>query len=306
MALALISGGSGLIGSALSRYLLTRGHRVVVLTRNPLKQPAYGESAVWDGLHLGVWMDWVPKADWIINLAGENIGAKPWTKKRWQEIRESRTFSGELLAEAVFRSPHPPAAFLQMSAIGYYGTQSTKDDSRWDEMTPPGTDRLANICQEWEDSSSKVERLGIRRLIVRTGLVLADNAGVLPKLEIPFRFFVGGTMGDGQQVYSWIHLDDLVRGMFALLENPEARGAYNFTSPEPATNREFAGIIGQVLHRPSWIPVPAFALRLLLGEMSTLILDGQRVVPARLQNETGFQYKYTSLESALQSLHQTK
>jgi uncharacterized protein len=303
MAIALISGGSGLIGTALSRVLLSRGHRVIVLTRNSLKQPAYGESAVWDGIHPGLWMDWVQKADWVINLAGENIGAKPWTEKRMQLVRESRTFSSELLTEAVFRSPHKPAAFLQMSAVGYYGTQSPADDSHWDESTPPGTDHLATICREWEASSIKVEKLEVRRLIIRTGLVLARNAGVLPKLELPFRLFVGGPMGNGHQIYSWIHLSDLVHGMLAVLENPDARGPYNLTAPEPVTNREFARLIGRVLHRPSWIPVPAFALRLLLGEMSTLILDGQRVVPSRLQKEIGFKFKYPTLEAALQNLH---
>jgi len=302
MALALISGGSGMIGKALSRWLLTRGHRVVVLTRDLHKQPAYGESAVWDGVHPGIWMDWVQQADWIINLAGENIGASRWTVKRLTSIRDSRVLPGELLTEAILRSPHRPSAFLQMSAIGYYGTQSRIDDSLWNEKTPSGTDRLAAICREWENSTAGVDDLGVRRLVIRTGLVLAAKAGVLTRLELPFRFFAGGPMGDGNQVYSWIHLDDLVRGMLALLENPDARGAYNFTAPEPVTNREFARILGRVMHRPDWLPVPSFALRLALGEMSTLVLDGQRVFPERLQKETGFHFKYPSLEPALQSL----
>ncbi len=303
MALALISGGSGMIGTALSRLLIKQGHRVIVLTRDPSNLPAFGESAVWDGIHPGLWMDWVQKADWIINLAGENIGAKPWTEKRWQSIRESRVFTGELLTEAVSRSSHRPAVFLQMSAIGYYGVQPRSDDTQWDENTPSGNDRLAAVCREWENSSHRVETLNIRRLIIRTGLVLTAQAGVLPKLELPFQFFVGGSMGDGKQVFSWIHLNDLVHSMLALLENPDARGAFNLTAPEPVTNRQFASVLGRVLHKPNWLTVPAFVLKLTLGEMSTLILDGQRVIPYRLQNEIGYQFKYPALEAALLNLH---
>ncbi|HEX7555960.1 MAG TPA: NAD-dependent epimerase/dehydratase family protein, partial [Leptolinea sp.] len=172
MALALISGGSGLIGTALSRLLLQHGHQVVVLTRDPLKRPSYGESAVWDGIHPELWMAWVEKADWIINLAGENIGAQPWKPERLRQISESRVFAGELLSEAVLRAPHRPSAFLQMSAIGYYGPQDENDEEALDEHCPSGQDRLAAICREWEGSSVKVENLRVRRLIVRTGLVL--------------------------------------------------------------------------------------------------------------------------------------
>jgi uncharacterized protein (TIGR01777 family) len=303
MSLALISGGSGLIGSALARLLLSKGHQVVILTRDAGKQPDYGIGAVWDGIHPGIWMDWVQKADWIINLAGENIGAKPWTSERWQIIRESRVFTGELLAEAVLRSSKRPSAFLQMSAIGYYGVQSKNDTSAWDESTPSGTDRLAAVCRDWEKSSARVEEMGLRRIVMRTGLVLAKDAGVLPKLELPFKLFAGGPMGSGKQVYSWIHLDDLVHAMVFLLEEPKATGAFNLTAPEPVSNGEFSRILGHVLHRPSWLPVPEFALKLILGEMSTLILDGQRIIPNRLQKELGYQFKYPTLQLALSNLH---
>jgi uncharacterized protein (TIGR01777 family) len=303
MALALISGGSGMIGKALSRWLLARGNRVVVLTRNVYKQPAFGESAVWDGIHPGIWMDWVNQADWVINLAGENIGAKPWSTQRWQQIRDSRVLPGELLTEAVKRASHKPFVFVQMSAIGYYGTQDISDVTRWDESTPFGSDRLAVLCREWEDSTKGVEELGMRRLVIRTGLVLAPKAGVLPRLELPFRFFAGGPVGSGRQVYSWIHINDVVKGIAALMQNPGASGAYNFTSPEPATNREFARTLGKVMHRPDWLPVPGAALKLTLGEMSTLVLDGQCVIPARLQKEAGFTFEYPVLESALRSFY---
>jgi len=306
MSLALISGGSGLIGTALARSLLVRGHRVVILTRNSTKQPAYGESVVWDGIHPGPWMDWIGKADWVVNLAGENIGAKLWTERRWQEIRESRVFPGELLTEAVIRSPVRPSTFLQMSAIGYYGIQSPSDKSSWDETTPPGNDRLANLCKEWESSSAKLESHNVRRLIIRTGLVLSHRGGVLPRLVLPYRFFIGGSLGGGRQIYSWIHLDDLVQGMLFLLENPEARGLYNLTSPQPVTQHEFGCMIGRVLRRPHWISVPAIIIKLILGEMSTLVLDGQRVLPARLLRETTFQFAFPSIESALANIYQNR
>lgn len=303
MALALISGGSGLVGTALSRELVRKGHRVIVLTRDPMKQSLYGESVVWDGIHPGIWMEWVQKTDWIVNLAGANIGEKRWTGERWQEIRDSRVFSGELLTEAVLRSSRRPSVMLQMSAIGYYGTQNDRDTTEWDENAPPGNDRVAELCREWEASSSRVEELGVRRLIARTGLVLTRKAGVLPKIEIPFRFFMGGPMGNGRQVYSWIHIDDLVHAMVFLLENSLSSGAYNFTAPGLVSNSEFSRILGRVMHRPSWFSVPAFLLRLALGDMSSLILDGQRAIPKRLLKDAGYQFKYPDLSSALNNLY---
>lgn len=303
MALALISGGSGLIGKALIQALNLQGHKTVVLTRNPQRTSIASENVLWDGVHPELWTEWVEKADWIINLAGENIGAKPWTSERLREICDSRVFAGELLAEAVLRAPRRPSVFLQMSAIGYYGVQKADETEAWDETRPSGDDRLAAICRDWEGSSEKVENLGVRRLIARTGLVLARNDGVLKKLELPFKLFGGGPVGSGRQVYSWIHIQDLVKGMLTLLENPKAHGAFNFTAPYPATNAEFGKSIGKILHRPYWLPVPAFALRLALGEMATLILDGQRVVPGRLTSEFGFQFKHPELQEALRQIH---
>ncbi|NMB53583.1 MAG: TIGR01777 family protein [Leptolinea sp.] len=302
MAVVLISGGSGLIGTSLSRFLLSRGHRVAVLTRSPQTKLAYGESILWDGKRPGVWTEWVQKADWIVNLAGANIGASRWTASRLQEIRESRIYAGQLLVDAITRSPHQPSVFVQMSAIGAYGIQSKSDPAGWDESQPYGTDRLAQICREWEASSAPIEKLGVRRLVLRTGLVLSARGGVLPRMELPFRLFIGGPLGDGRQVYSWIHLDDLIQAMYALLEDHQAGGVYNFTAPGPVTNAEFAHKLGQILHRPSSLPVPAIALRLMLGEMSTLVLNGQRIIPGRLQTEIRYRFQYPDLESALRQV----
>jgi len=303
MALALISGGSGLIGKALVHELNQHGHKSVVLSRNPQNTSNSSENVYWDGIHPELWTEWVEKADWIINLAGENIGAKPWTETRLREITDSRVFAGELLSEAIARASRRPSVFLQMSAIGYYGVQNPGDVEAWDETRPSGDDRMSAICREWEASTEKVESLGVRRIITRTGLVLAHNGGVLNNLELPFKLFVGGPVGSGRQVYSWIHIDDLVKGMLTLLENTKANGAFNLTSPHPASNAEFGKLIGDILHRPYWMPVPAFALRLVLGEMSTLVLDGQRIIPGRLTKEFDFQFKYPNLPQALKQIH---
>jgi uncharacterized protein len=303
MAIALISGGSGLIGNALVNRLNKSGHKAVILTRNSQITSNDREFVLWDGIHPELWTEWVEKADWVINLAGENIGAKRWSPERIREISNSRVFAGELLSEAILRASRRPSVFLQMSAIGYYGIQDVNDSERWDETRPLGNDRMAEICRDWEGSSKKVEGLGVRRLVTRAGLVLSRNGGVLSNLELPFKMFAGGSIGSGKQVYSWIHIDDLIEGLLALLESTKANGEFNLTSPNPATNAEFGKIISQVIQRPYWLPVPAFALRLVLGEMSTLVLDGQRVLPARLVKEFGFQFKYPELLKALKQIH---
>jgi uncharacterized protein len=303
MAVALISGGNGFIGKALVHLLNKNGHKTVVLSRNPQNESPASENVFWDGVHPELWTDWVEKADWVINLAGENIGAKPWNSERLQKIVDSRVFAGELLTEAIARSPRRPSVFLQMSAIGYYGVQNIDDTTAWDESHPSGSDRLSEICRYWEGSSEKVESLGVRRIVARTGLVLGRNAGVLPKLELPFKLFGGGPMGSGMQVYSWIHIEDLTQGMLTLLENTKAHDAFNFTGPNPVSNAEFGKAIGQILKRPYWFPAPAFALRMALGEMATLVLDGQRIIPGRLRNEFDFQFKYPDLLGALNQIH---
>jgi uncharacterized protein (TIGR01777 family) len=190
-----------------------------------------------------------------------------------------------------------------MSAIGYYGIQNTSDLEAWDETHQSGEDRMSAICRDWEGSSEKVESLGVRRIITRTGLVLARNGGVLSNLELPFKLFVGGPVGSGRQVYSWIHIDDLITAMLSLLENTKAHGAFNLTSPNPVRNAEFGKAVGDVLHRPYWLPVPAFTLRLALGEMSTLVLDGQRIIPERMIKESAFQFSYPELKMALRQIH---
>ena len=199
---------------------------------------------------------------------------------------------------ALESAAHLPSVLVQASAIGFYGVHG---DEMLDESSPPGDDFLARLCLDWEASTGKAEALGVRRVIIRTGLLLSIAGGVLPLLAMPFRFYAGGVVGSGEQYYSWIHYMDEIAAIRFLIENENTSGAYNLTAPQPVTAKEFAREIGQVLHKPSVMPVPAFAMRAALGEVSTLALEGQRVLPKRLL-DAGFRFHYAGLEKALQDL----
>ena len=296
----IIAGGSGLIGTALIKSLLANSHQVIVLTRSPERAslPQGARAAGWDAKTPQGWGHEVETADAIINLAGENIGDLPWTKERKIRIRASRWQAGQALSAAVQASTHRPRVFIQSSAIGYYGPHG---DEILTEQAAPGSDYLSGVAVDWEASSLPVEALGVRRVIIRTGIVLTPSGGVLTRFLLPWRFFLGGPMGSGRQWYSWIHMRDQVEAMRFLLENEAASGVYNLTAPEPATNADFGRTLASVMGRPFWLPIPGFGLRLLLGEMSCLVLDGQRVLPARIQ-ALGYPFKYPSLRPALADL----
>jgi uncharacterized protein (TIGR01777 family) len=191
-----------------------------------------------------------------------------------------------------------PKVLLQASAIGFYGPS---DDRELSEESPAGNDFQSSICLDWEASTQPVEKMGVRRVVIRTGLVMTTKGGVLPRLMLPFRLFLGGPLGSGQQWYSWIAMQDEIRAMLYLLKNEQAAGAYNLTSPEPLRMSEFGKVLASVIHRPYWLPAPAFALRALLGEMSILVLTGQKVVPQKLLAE-GFHFQFPTLKSALEKL----
>ena len=296
----IILGGSGLIGRALSRALSQAGHEVVVVSRSPERVPPMeGMSAVgWDGHSAGGWGKLVDGADGIVNLAGESIGAGRWNEERKKRIVSSREQAGAAIVDAVRAATRKPGVVFQISGVGYYGIGG---DRPFTESDPPGNDFLASVAVRWEDATRPVEEEGVRRVIARAGVVLTPQGGVLPRMMLPFRFFAGGPLGTGRQWISWIHLEDTVRGIQYMLENPACTGVYNLTSPQPVTNAEFGKILGRVLRRPCWLPVPTLALRVILGEMSTLVLDGQRVIPSRLE-EAGFQFRFAQLESALRDL----
>jgi uncharacterized protein (TIGR01777 family) len=302
----IITGGSGLIGRALTESLAADGHDVTVLSRNPagvVDLPSGVNATQWDGKTAEGWGALVEKADAVVNLAGESIAGKGlvpsrWTVDRKNRIRQSRLDAGNAVMDALESAAHLPSVLVQASAIGYY---SVHGDEMLDENSPPGSDFLAQLCVDWEASTEQAEALGVRRVIIRTGLLLSTAGGVLPLLAMPFRFYAGGVVGSGKQYYSWIHVADEIAAIRFLIEADDTFGAYNLTAPQPVTAKEFARVIGKVLRKPARMPVPAFAMRAALGDVSNLALEGQRVLPKRLL-DAGFEFRYAELEETLRDL----
>lgn len=302
----LITGGSGLIGRRLAASLVAEGHQVVILSRDPAGVsglPAGVQAVAWDGRTAAGWQAQADAADAIINLAGASIkgeGFLPsrWTPKRKQRILESRIQAGQAVVEALRAAAPRKRTLLQASAVGYYGPRGSEPLA---EDAAAGADFLASVCQQWEASTQEAESLGVRRVVLRTGIPLTLEGGAFPLLVLPFRLFAGGWFGNGQQYMPWIHMEDYLAGLRFLLTNEKTQGVFNLTAPYPLPNREFAATLGRVLHRPSWLPAPRFALQLGLGEVSTVVLDGQRAVPMRLL-QSGFTFSFPELEPALQDL----
>ena len=296
----IITGGSGLLGRALAGELAAAGDEVILLSRRPAAVrglPSGVRAESWDGKTAAGWGSLVAGAA-IVHLAGENIGARRWSKEQKQRIYDSRVRSGEAVLAAVEGAAEKPRVLLQASAVGYYGDTG---DEILTEGSPAGQGFLAEVGKDWEAVTADVEPLGVRRAVLRTGVVLAREGGALPRMALPFRLFAGGTVGDGRHWLPWIHLADAVAAMKFLLGRDEARGPFNLTAPNPVTFRELAHTLGEVLHRPSFLPTPAFALRLALGEMAELVLTGQRALPTRLL-ELGFTFRFTELKAALEDL----
>ncbi|MGC8837534.1 MAG: TIGR01777 family oxidoreductase [Anaerolineae bacterium] len=302
----IVTGGTGLIGRALSESLATEGHEVIVLSRDPARAqdlPEGVQAVRWDARTAEGWSHLADGAGAIVNLAGASIAGegllpKRWTPARKDLIRRSRLQAGRAVVEAVARARAKPRVVIQASGIGYYGPRG---DEVVTEAEPPGRDFLARVALEWEASTAPVEEWDVRRAVIRTAVVLSRTGGVLPLMLLPFRFFVGGPLGNGRQWISWIHIADEARAIRFLMEREDARGPFNLTAPNPVTNQEFSRVAGRVLRRPASVRAPAFALRLALGELATLLLDGQRAVPKRLQ-DLGFAFQFPDLEGALQDL----
>jgi uncharacterized protein (TIGR01777 family) len=301
----LIAGGTGLIGKALSIDLIKDGHQVTVLTRGKKTSsiPEGVQFQQWDARTTEGWAHLLEEIDVVINLAGENLGGSGLLPQRWSEdqkqrIRQSRLQAGSAITHAIMATTKAPKVLIQASGVGYYGPLG---DEVATEKHPPGNDFLARLALDWEASTSEVEQRGVRRVIIRTGAVLSTKGGALPKLILPYQLFVGGPLGNGRQVLSWIHIDDEISAIRFLIDNESASGAFNLTAPNPLTNSEFGNKLGRVLHRPSLFPTPSFALRILLGEVSTLVLDGQRAQPKRLL-ELGYRFRFTEAETALRDL----
>jgi uncharacterized protein (TIGR01777 family) len=297
-----ITGATGFIGRALCRAL-HRDYEVIALSRDASRAAkSVGDLAKvieWDGRTTGSWFMQANGAFAIINLAGENVASGRWNESKKAGILHSRLDSARAVLEVIKQVDKKPTVVIQASAIGYYGPRS---DEQLDETSTPGKGFLANVCQRVESSAEEIEGLGVRCVVIRTGIVLGRDGGAFAKLVKPFRFFLGGYLGSGRQWFSWIHLEDEVAAIKFLMENEHLKGAFNLTAPQPVTMKEFSKILGKVMHRPVWLNVPAFAARLAFGEMADeMLLSGQKVLPKRLLN-TGFDFKYTTVEQVLNDI----
>lgn len=294
-----LAGGTGFIGTPLRQTLVGDGHEVILLTRYPSRVAvAAGQqlrAVAWRPGIAGEWTAHLDGVDGIINLAGEPIANKRWTAQQKARIRDSRISATASLVDAIGRLTRKPATLINASAVGYYGPRG---DESLDESAVSGQGFLADVCRQWEATARRAESLGVRVVCLRIGVVLANDGGALAKMLPPFRLGLGGPVGSGRQWFSWIHRDDVIGLIRFALTHETLRGPVNATAPEPVTMRQFATALGRALHRPSGLPAPAFALRLVLGEMSEMLLTGQRVVPVVAQR-SGYAFGYPSLDRAL-------
>jgi len=292
----MIAGGSGFLGRALTKSFLADGHQVFILTRSPGEIKDV-QVVLWDAKTTSGWGHLVDEMDVIIHLAGKTLASWPWTAATKRAFYDSRILPGLALAEAIQKASHRPRIFIQASGINYYGLSGALAD----ESTPPGDDFLAQLTVKWEAATELVEELGVRRVVVRTAVVLARDGGLLSLMVLPVKLFVGGPLGDGKHAMPWIHIQDWVGGLRYLIEDENARGEYNLIAPMPASNAEFNRTLAGIIHRPYWFPMPAFLLRTLLGEMSVLILAGRFAQPKRLI-ESGYRFQFPGPREALADL----
>lgn len=297
----LIVGGSGFIGQQLCQELLAVGHQVVVLSRNLAQTRATLQQKVevmgWDAFTVGKPKNSGEAFDCIINLAGESIGDGRWTQSRKDKILASRLGTTQAIVEFIKNQTIKPKVLINASAIGFYGPNQAEILT---ESSPAGHDFLATVCKAWEGEANQAKQYGVRVVPVRIGVVLG-NGRALPRLLLPFKFYVGGHTGSGNQWFSWIHVQELVQIIRFLAEHDAIDGPVNATAPQPLKMRDFCTVLSRVLGKPSWLPVPAFILRLALGEMADLVLNGQQVIPQKLLN-AGYKFQYPTAEQALQEI----
>ncbi len=300
-----ITGATGFVGSRLVERLHKQGHRILVLTRNTSSAQKVFPAGAFPNVEIvaytptisGSWQDALAGCDGVVNLAGEPIAEERWTPEQKQKILNSRQLGTQKIVEAIAKANPKPSVLVNASAIGYYGTSET---AIFDETSSSGRDFLAQVCQAWEAEAQKVKDAGVRLVILRLGIVLG-NGGALGKMITPFKLFAGGPLGSGRQWFSWIHLDDLVNLILQALTNPDMAGVYNATAPNPVRMAGLSQTLGQVMQRPSWLPVPGFALEALLGDGAMVVLEGQQVMPKRTL-EAGFEYEYPNLQPALSQI----
>ncbi|MDB4929032.1 MAG: hypothetical protein JWM10_1516 [Myxococcaceae bacterium] len=290
-----VVGATGFVGRSLVAALVARGDAVVAFSRDPARArralPNGVEARSLDEITAEV----VGALDAVVNLAGEPVGAKRWDDAYRAAIRESRVRTTRRVVDAIGAAERRPKVLVNASAVGFYGPRG---DEEVTESAPPGDDFLAGVCRDWEREAERVAEFGVREVRPRIGVVLGEAGGSLEKMLLPFKLFVGGPVGNGRQWFPWVHLDDVVGAITWALDHDDLRGAVNVTAPEPVRYARFAEALGRRLRRPSWLPVPGFALRLALGPMAEVVVTGQRAVPAALL-ASGYPFKYPRLDGAL-------
>jgi uncharacterized protein (TIGR01777 family) len=291
----LIAGGSGFLGKALTVRLAQNGHKVFILTR---QQPKSNNQIQWDAKTLNGWAEHLNQMDAVIHLTGFGLEHWPWTQRQKQRFIDSRVIPGRVIAKAFETSSRHPGIFIQASGINRYGLRG---EGIADESTPPADDFLGQLTVKWENATNSIEELDVRRVIIRTSVVLAQRSGQFPLMALPVRLFFGGKFGDGKNSLNWIHIDDYTNAVKFLLENENARGPYNLISPTFTSGEEFMRAVAKTLHRPFWFHLPKMLLQLTLGEMSVVLTEGRRAQPKRL-SELGFQFQFGNLEDALKDL----
>lgn len=290
----LIAGGSGLLGSALKRSLFADGYKVFILSRNS----GGIDTIKWDGLTTKGWGHRINEMDAVIHITGRSTAVWPWTASRKKSLEDSRILPGLALVQAIREANHRPSLFVQFSGINYYGLRGDLAD----ESTPPGDDFLARLTVKWEDATRAVEEYGIRRLVLRTSVVLARENPLMLLMSLPVKMFVGGRIGSGKQAFPWIHIKDWVGATRHLMADKKARGVYNLIAPVQTSLEAFSRELAQTLHRPYWFPLPDFLMRNVLGEMGVMILDGRFSQPKRLL-ESGYQFQFPGPREALADLY---
>ena len=300
-----IAGATGFVGSRLVERLHSEGHQVLVLARDSERARRVFPASAYPNLEIvgytpaesGDWLHSIEGCDGVVNLAGVPIAEERWTAARQQAILDSRKLTTAKLVEAIALANPKPSVFVSASAIGFYGTSETAE---FEENSLGGDDFLATVCKEWESAAQPVKNAGTRLVILRLGIVLGMG-GALAKMVPAFRLFAGGPIGTGKQWFSWIHRDDVVNLILYALQNPQVEGVLNATAPNPVRMNELCETLGEILKRPSWLPVPSFALELLLGDGAKVVLEGQQVLPKRTL-VSGFQYEYPTLKLALEEI----
>ncbi|BAS57066.1 cell division inhibitor [Leptolyngbya boryana NIES-2135] len=297
-----VTGSTGFVGSRLVERLLAENHQVVAFTRNVssaervLPKSENLEIVAYSPKEAGEWQEKISGCDGVVNLAGEPIAENRWTPELKKTLLESRTLTTQNVVNAIAQANPKPSVLVNASAIGFYGTSET---ASFDENSASGQDFLAEVCRAWEAEANKVKESGTRLVVLRIGIVL-ENGGALGKMLAPFKMFAGGPIGSGKQWFSWIHREDLVSLMIRALTS-DMEGVYNATAPNPVKMAELTNTLGQVMNRPSWLPVPGFALEAMLGDGAIVVLEGQQVLPKRTL-ESGFEYAYPTVKQALEAI----